>query len=135
MALPVALPHKRVVRKSTKHIARFDAHKYNRISDAWRKPRGIDNALRRHFKGRGAVPTVGYRTPKATRYMDKDGFRRVVISNAQELEPLLMHIRRYKVLIAHTVGAKSRKDIVQRAKELNIRLVNGNARLRAEETK
>jgi large subunit ribosomal protein L32e len=46
---------------------------------------------------------------------------------------LIMQNRKYAAVIAHTVGAKSRKAIVRKAMELDVRLINGNSKLRKVE--
>ncbi|KAK7604929.1 hypothetical protein V9T40_006115 [Parthenolecanium corni] len=122
-----------VVKKRTKKFIRHQSDRYVKIKPSWRKPKGIDNRVRRRFKGQYLMPNVGYGSNKKTRHMLPTKFRKVLIHNEKELEMLLMQNRKYCAEVAHGVSSKKRKQIVLRAQQLSIRLTNGNARLRSEE--
>lgn len=99
----------------------------------WRKPKGIDNRVRRKFKGQYLMPNIGYGSNNRTKHMLPTGFKKFVVHNVRELEVLMMQNRSYCGEIAHAVSSKKRKEIVERAKQLSIRLTNPNGRLRSQE--
>ncbi|XP_063234511.1 large ribosomal subunit protein eL32 [Bacillus rossius redtenbacheri] len=128
---PVYRPE--IVKKRTKRFIRHQSDRYKKIKRAWRKPKGIDNRVRRRFKGQYLMPSVGYGSNKKTKHMLPCGFRKVLVHNVRELEVLMMQNRKYCAEIAHAVSSKKRKAIVERAQQLSIRVTNANARLRSEE--
>ncbi|XP_077846112.1 large ribosomal subunit protein eL32 isoform X1 [Macaca mulatta] len=152
----------KIVKKRTKKFIRHQSDRYVKIKRNWRKPRGIDNRVRRRFKGQILMPNIGYGSNKKTKHMLPSGFRKFLVHNVKELEVLLMcnngqtgcswlhsdswvllwttlkssetsWARSYCAEIAHNVSSKNRKAIVERAAQLAIRVTNPNARLRSEE--
>ncbi len=89
----------------------------------WRKPKGNDNKMRLHLKGYPAVVSIGYRAPKAVRGLHSSGFEPVLVYNAKELEKI--DPRRQAIYIAHAVGLKKRLEIIRKAQELGIKVLNG----------
>merc|ERR1711933_533606 len=124
---------RKIVKKRTKKFSRFQADRFKRMNQAWRKPRGIDCRVRRKFKGSTVLPNIGYGSNKKTRFRLKNGFYKFLVQSPADLEMLLMHNEKYCVEIAHNIGAKKRKEIVERADQLRLYVTNRFARLRPEE--
>lgn len=122
-----------IVKKRTKKFARFQSDRFARVSESWRKPKGIDSCIRRRFKGRASMPKIGYGSNKKTRHLMPNGYRRLVVSNPKDVELLLMHNASYAAEIAHNVSSRKRIEILEKAKVLGVKVTNANARVRAEE--
>eukprot|EP00993_Chasmostoma_nieuportense_P005195 NODE_5826_length_605_cov_330.836820_g5661_i0.p1 GENE.NODE_5826_length_605_cov_330.836820_g5661_i0~~NODE_5826_length_605_cov_330.836820_g5661_i0.p1 ORF type:complete len:141 (+),score=9.78 NODE_5826_length_605_cov_330.836820_g5661_i0:76-498(+) len=120
-------------RKTHPDFVRLQSHIFARVKPSWRRPRGIDCAMRRRFKGQPKMPRIGYGQTKYLRHVHPDGRKHFIVHNPQELEMLIMLNNKYAAVIAGATGARKRLAIVKRAKELGIKLTNGHARLRQEE--
>ena len=101
--------------------------------ESWRKPRGIDGRFRRKFKGLPPHPNIGYGSNKKTRHLLPNGFLKFVVRNIADLDLLMMHNRRYCAEIGHDVSTQNRKAIVERAMQLNVNVINKDARLSSQE--
>merc|ERR1711956_48729 len=123
----------KIVKKRTKKFIRHQSDRYDKLRTNWRKPKGIDNRVRRRFKGQFLMPNIGYGTNKNTKHICPDGFKKFLVHNVKELEVLMMQNKTFSAEIAHNVSSKKRKTIVERAQQLTIRITNPNARLRSEE--
>ncbi|ELK28668.1 60S ribosomal protein L32 [Myotis davidii] len=105
----------KIVKKRTKKFIWHQSDLYVKIKRDWRKPRGIDNRVRRRFKGQILMPNFGYRSNKKTKHMMPSGLQKFLAHNVKELEVLLMCNKSYCAEIAHNVSSKNRKAIVERA--------------------
>ena len=79
MALTPATRPK-IVKKRTKRFIRHQSDRYDKVKQAWRRPKGIDNRVRRKFKGMFLLPGIGYGSNKITRHMMPSGFRKVLFT-------------------------------------------------------
>jgi large subunit ribosomal protein L32e len=103
-------------------FVRQESWRYVRIHPEWRKPKGVDNKVRRQDKGWPALVRVGYRGPVAARGLHPSGHFDVLVHRTQDLDALVPG--RDVARIGRTVGAKKRETILKRATELGIRVVN-----------
>jgi len=133
--MPTPAKKPKIVKKRTKKFTRHQSDRQKEVHENWRKPRGIDNRVRRRFKGQRVMPAIGYGSNAKTKHLMPDGFLKFRVYNIKELEVLLMHNRKFAAEIAHDVSAGNRKAIIERAAQLDIKVVNANARLRKEEAR
>ena len=103
-------------------FVRQESWRYKRLKPSWRKPKGIDSKMRLRVKGWPKIVKVGYRGPAAVRGLHPSGFRDVLVYNVSDL--LRLNPETDAARIAHTVGAKKRREILAKAKELGIKVLN-----------
>merc|ERR1711918_334429 len=132
MAIPLSRP--KIVKKKTNKFKRHQSDIHARVSESWRRPKGIDSRVRRKFKGKVLMPNIGYGSNKKTRHMMPDGFKKILINNEKDMELLMMYNRTYAAEVASSVSRKTREAILERAKVLDIKVTNASARMQSEES-
>ncbi|KAL8905864.1 MAG: hypothetical protein Q9207_002384 [Kuettlingeria erythrocarpa] len=128
----VAKKHIAIVKKRTKRFNRHQSDRFMCVDPSWRKPKGIDNRVRRRFKGQAAMPSIGYGSNKKTRHMMPSGHKAFLVNNTADVDLLLMHNKTYAAEIAHAVSSRKRVEIVARAKQLGVKITNAKARVTTE---
>jgi len=95
---------------------------YKRIGTSWRKPRGIQSKVKIKQKSRPRMPNVGYGAPRELKYLHPSGFKDVLVYNVDEL--MKLDKAKEAARIAHTVGGKKRSEVLKKAEELKIKVLN-----------
>jgi len=98
--LQKALKARKRAKKKKPDFVRPESWRYVKLKESWRKPRGLDNKVRRKIKGWPPAVSVGYKGSKATR----------------GLHPAAR--------IAHRVGKRKRVEIIAEAKKREIFVLN-----------
>ena len=92
-----------------------------RVGEAWRKPRGIDNKQRVMLGWCGAMPNIGYRSPKDGRGK-RNGKMLKVVHNEAELAKC--DAKSDSIYFAATVGKKKRVVLLAKAQAMGVRVLN-----------
>jgi len=95
---------------------------YKRLGLKWRAPRGIHSKLRKHKREAGNLPKSGYGSPKSVRGLHPSGFEEFLVYNLKDVEKI--NPEKQACRIASNVGKKKRLEIMKKAEELKIRVLN-----------
>ena len=112
---------KKVASKRPKFI-RQESWRYDRLAENWRKPKGKDNKMRKQKAGWPAIVKVGYRGPRVARGLHPSGYTDNVVHNVAELVKL--DPKKDAARLGHTVGKRKRIEIIAKATELGIKVLN-----------
>jgi len=108
--------------KTKPRFARQEFPKLKRLSDCWRRPQGIDSKRLEGKRGKGALPSIGYGSPKKELGLHPSGLMPVRVSNMADLSSLKAGVN--GAVIASQVGRRKRNMIIKEANKLRIVVLN-----------
>lgn len=104
------------------HFRNHNSHKIKRATNAYRRPKGLQNKMRLNHKSYSRQVAIGFRSPVEARGMTRDGLWPVVVSNVKELAEL--EAGKHGVVLASGLGMKKRSMIAQEAAKLKLTVIN-----------
>ncbi len=96
--------------------------RYKKLGDSWRKPRGKHSKMREQLARRPPIVDAGYGGPGKVRGLHPSGFKEIMVYNPEDLS--VLNPDREAARIGHSVGARKREQIISRAEELGVRVLN-----------
>ena len=112
----------------SKRFKSQDYFRYPRLGTKWRRPKGRQSKLRKGKGGSGLNAAMGYGT-KAEEKNTINGMRFSVVRSVRDLESA-----KEAIIISATLGAKKTKLIAEKAKQLNLVILNKKKVKKAERT-
>lgn len=112
---------KKLKKKKPKFL-RQDAHKRKKLEKKWRQPKGMHSKMRKKLRSYRKQPSIGYSSPKKVRHLTDSGLKKVVVSNIKSLENI--NPKTEVAIIARTLGLKKKIELLKKAKEKIITVLN-----------
>ena len=109
----------------SKEFVRQDSNRFLKLGRrrkkgrVWRKAKGRDSKIRLNRFGYPKSPAVGYKTQK-TEAGKIDGLNPILVYNTADVGKLT----KKEVAIVAKVGAKKKLEIIKKAQEMKIKLLN-----------
>jgi len=116
-----SLKLRKKLKKKKPNFKRQESYKKH-LKKVWRKPKGIDSKLKKGKRGRGRTVRPGFSSPIAVRGLTWTGHKIVRVFNPADIDKI-DHSKQV-ALIASGVGAKKRVEILKKAEEKNIHVLN-----------
>ncbi len=110
------------VRQNKPKFLRQESWRYIRVGDSWRKPKGTDSKMRLRKRGWPNLVKIGYGGPAKARGLHPSGFNDILVFTKEELERL--NPETDAVRLSSGLGARKRREIVDRANELGLKILN-----------
>jgi len=101
---------------------RSEYTRFPRLGNKWRSSKGIRSKMRIKKRSRAAIVETGYRSPVIARNVRADGRSELMVYRVSDLSAINNELQVAR--ICGEVGKKKRLDILAKAEELNILIVN-----------
>ena len=118
-----AIEQRKAIKKRKPDFRRQDAHKKKRISrTGYRKSRGLQSKVRLNKRSYVKKANLGYGSPSAAKNLHPSGLLPFVVDNVGLLERINPELE--GIIISSTVGARKKIEILKKASELKITVLN-----------
>ncbi|MFB6245235.1 MAG: 50S ribosomal protein L32e [Candidatus Nanohaloarchaea archaeon] len=107
----------------SKDFKREDSHKKKQTPDSWRSPTGKHSDVRLEKKGAAPKPKAGRRKDSEVRGLHPSGYDEVLVNRPEDLEEIE---EGEAAMIASKVGGRKRSMIMEKADEMDIKVLNGD---------
>jgi large subunit ribosomal protein L32e len=129
-----ALKAKQKIESKRPDFIRSEHTRFPRLGKKWRSSKGIRSKMRLKKRSRAPIVETGYRGPALVRGLRTDGKAEVMVFRVEDLAKVDKGTQ--VVRISGLVGQRKRKDILEKAKSLEITVLNMRpSELKAEEPK
>ncbi|MEA1904959.1 MAG: 50S ribosomal protein L32e [Candidatus Hadarchaeota archaeon] len=118
-------------RKHTRKFKRQESPRLKRLGKSWRRPRGKDSKMRLGEKGKPSVPKIGHRGPRFARGVHPSGLAEVLVNAPEDVERV--DPGKQAIRVASRVGRRKKEQILRRAGERKIKVLNPGGRKREAE--
>jgi len=100
---------------------RQDSHKWDRLNESWRQPKGGDSKLRKKRRGKRRHPSMGFSSPRKVKGLNKLGFEEILVKNVDLLDSIDV---KTQVVLVGKVGKKKKIEIVKKCEEMKLTIAN-----------
>jgi len=129
-----ALKAKAKIDNERPDFIRSEYTRFPRLGKNWRSSKGIRSKMRIKKRSRAPIVETGYRGPALVRGLRADGKAEIMVFRVEDLAKVDKEMQ--VVRISGLVGKRKRKDILEKAKSLEITVLNRRpSELKAEEPK
>lgn len=98
-------------------------YEYKKLErSGWRKPTGVDSAMRRHFGYEQPVVRIGFAGPKSVRGLHASGFREVYVEHVDHLKAI--DTKTEAARVSGTLGTRKLRRLYEEADKLGVRILN-----------
>ncbi len=102
------------IKKRKPHFLRQDVKRKKRLSENWRRPKGLQSKMRLKRAGYAASPSPGYGSPVAARGLDRKGRMPHYVACVKDIESAT---KEHLVVLSSSIGQRKRLVIVKKAME------------------